>query len=127
MYECPIQETVGTMHSDLIEEQDNQIIFQIKQCIGYEINKEELLRALKYDRQQYEKGYEDGLNADRWIPVETALPEEEGEYITYTEDYDVYLSWWDGESFACQDRIHHCEGKVIAWQEKPRIVYRDKN
>ena len=120
MYDSPITELIGDMYTEMIEERENQIMVSVRQAIGYDISKEELIKALNYDRQQYKKGYEDGLNADKWIPVEAALPEEDGEYLTYTEDYDVYLSWWDGENFACQDRIHHCEGKVIAWQEKPK-------
>lgn len=31
-------------------------------------------------REWYQKGYQDGLNANRWIPVEERLPEED-EYI----------------------------------------------
>lgn len=33
----------------------------IKQTIGYSVDKEELIKALTYDRQQYEKGREDVL------------------------------------------------------------------
>lgn len=32
----------------------------IRQKVGYNINKDELVRALQYDREQYQKGYEDG-------------------------------------------------------------------
>ena len=120
MYNSPITELIGDMHTEMIKEHDNQIMFRVKQTIGYNIDKDELIKALNYDRQQYEKGYEDGLNADKWIPVKTTLPKEDGEYLTLTEENDVYLSWWDGKSFSCQDRIHHCEGEVIAWQEKPK-------
>ena len=36
-------------------------MIQLRQEIGYAVNKEELIKALQYDRQQYEKGYQDGL------------------------------------------------------------------
>lgn len=31
-------------------------------------------------REWYQKGYQDGLNADKWIPVEERLPESEDKY-----------------------------------------------
>ena len=60
----------------------------------------------------------------RWIPAGERLPKEDGEYLTSTEGYDVYLSWWDGKSFSCQDKKQHCEGEVIAWQKKPRPFWK---
>ncbi len=42
--------------------------------VGVQVDKEELLKALQYDREQYKKGYQDGLNADKWIPCEERLP-----------------------------------------------------
>lgn len=75
MYESPINiiETV----SDMVEKKiEGNIIVEIKKQLGIDISKEELIKALQYDRNQYEKGYQDGFNADRWIPVNDKLPEE---------------------------------------------------
>ena len=48
----------------VIEEQANahleQEIMSVVKRVGISVDKEELIRALKYDRGQYEKGYEDG-------------------------------------------------------------------
>lgn len=66
MYEPLIKVIQGQMQMKM--END---IFRTVQSYGIEVDKEELLRALKYDRQQYDAGYADG-KADavvhgRWI------------------------------------------------------------
>lgn len=37
-------------------------VMRAVQRVGISVDKEELIRALKYDRGQYEKGYDDGKN-----------------------------------------------------------------
>ena len=68
--------------SDMVtEEIDGNIIVEVKKQLGVDINKDELIKAINYDRNQYEKGYQDGLNADKWIPVsESGYPKPEDEY-----------------------------------------------
>jgi hypothetical protein len=44
-----------------MEQEENQLMMHLRQEIGYAVDKEELIKALQYDRQQYEKGYKDGL------------------------------------------------------------------
>lgn len=51
-YEPPITAKIA-------EDLDNQIVGEVLK-IGIDIDKDELIKALKYDREQYEKGYEDG-------------------------------------------------------------------
>lgn len=49
------------------------------QSVGFDINKEELTKALKYDRNQYEKGYADAIQ----------------DFINMSWEYlgDKYLDW----------------------------------
>ena len=54
-YESPVDIIIGQMETNL----ENDII-QAMQKIGIDINKEELIKALNYDRNQYETGYKDG-------------------------------------------------------------------
>ncbi|MBR3445597.1 MAG: hypothetical protein IKH14_07030 [Prevotella sp.] len=61
MYESPISIAERITH-EIASEKDNQIYKAIAQ-IGVDVNKEELILALNYDRGQYEKGYHDGLKA----------------------------------------------------------------
>lgn len=55
MYQSPI----NIIETAMKMEMENEYMSQIKCAIGLDINKEELIRALKYDREQYQKGYED--------------------------------------------------------------------
>lgn len=61
MYVSPITEIVSDVASEIIKDREDSLVMQIKQEILYDIDKEELIKALKYDREQYEKGYQDGL------------------------------------------------------------------
>ena len=43
----------------LAEFYDNAVVTQIRYQINVDVDKEELVKALKYDRDQYNKGYQD--------------------------------------------------------------------
>ena len=45
------------------DEQENRIVCTVQSALGIRVDKHELVRALAYDRDQYEKGYYDGCNA----------------------------------------------------------------
>jgi len=64
MYEPPIELVVSQFQNEIIKQQENQV-FQVVQNVGVNVDKAELLRALAYDRNQYEKGYGDGYEAGR--------------------------------------------------------------
>ena len=57
MYKSPIEIIYGQMQTQM--EGD---IFRAVQSYYPNVDKEELLRALQYDREQYNKGYVDGTN-----------------------------------------------------------------
>ena len=59
MYESPIEAIITEMHMQARKQQENDIYQAIQRC-DINVDKEELVRALQYDRQQYEKGYADG-------------------------------------------------------------------
>lgn len=59
-WESPITKIYGDIRNEIVRQDEENCIFAIKQAIGYEIDKEELIRALHYDREQYDKGYNDG-------------------------------------------------------------------
>lgn len=69
MYESPINLFV----SDIATQVDKQIeatIVTAVQKVGIDVDKDELIKALAYDRNQYEKGYRDGCKrkTGHWIP-----------------------------------------------------------
>lgn len=62
MYESPIIQTMmSDISEQIVKEQENQFMYQFQQTIGYDIDKDELIKALQYDRDQYQKGYADAI------------------------------------------------------------------
>lgn len=59
MYKSPIDLVVNQVSNLILEQQENQVIKAILST-GVKVDKEELIKALKYDRQQYGNGYNDG-------------------------------------------------------------------
>lgn len=55
MYESPVKQILGEMQVTY----ENECLKAI-QSYGFDVNKEELVKALEYDRNQYDKGYKDG-------------------------------------------------------------------
>lgn len=74
MYESPIEKIVQHIQENLIKQEEDHLMAQITETVGYQINKEELIKALKYDRNQYHIGFEDARKMyerakGEWIPV----------------------------------------------------------
>ena len=59
MYKSPIELLVADIQHQIVKQQDEEIYQAVLHYIP-NVDKEELLRALEYDRNQYEKGYADG-------------------------------------------------------------------
>lgn len=59
MYESPITLYYAPTLREISEMADKLIATEVQRICPV-VNEEELLKALKYDRGQYEKGYEDG-------------------------------------------------------------------
>lgn len=65
MYESPITLIYEELQSKIEEE-----IYRLIEQIGIEVDKDELIKALRYDRGQYEKGYTDAeaeRKEGKWI------------------------------------------------------------
>ena len=56
MYKAPIDIIYGDMTKRIDDD-----IYRLVQSYDINVDKHELFRALKYDRNQYEKGYADGV------------------------------------------------------------------
>lgn len=87
--------------------------------VGIDVNKDELIKAMQYDRDQYSKGYTNGYNAgynaDKWISVEDELPPKSYEmYLVYTKfdtiDMDIYSAIGGWKKCNC----------VTHWQPLPQ-------
>ena len=78
--ESPITVFQEQMQMQIAKDVEGEILRAVHK-VGVTVDKVELLKALKYDRDQYEKGYKDGLNVNKWIPVSERLPETDGQYL----------------------------------------------
>lgn len=60
-YESPISKIYGDIRNEIIRQDEENFMCTIEQMIGYKVDKDELIKALQYDRDQYNKGYKDGV------------------------------------------------------------------
>lgn len=92
MYRSPIEIITGQ-----IKLQTEGEIIKAVQQVGINVDKAELLRALRHDRGQYEKGYQDGYAAAKehgcWNGIE---------YDGYADGCPVYHLW---ECSCCHDEF----------------------
>lgn len=63
LYKSPIQIVQEQLSS--IESQLENETLKVIHKYGIYVDKDELIKALKYDRQQYDKGFEDGVHKCR--------------------------------------------------------------
>ena len=91
MYKSPIELVMGEMRMKL-----NGTITQAIQDINIDVDKEELERALQYDRGQYDKGYSDGYK-DAVKEFAKRLKEVMCSYINAEDDIDQVVEEMVGE------------------------------
>lgn len=119
MYENPIQETVEKICTQISKQKEEHLMAQVECSIGYRVDREELLKALRYDRDQYEKGYKDALESNKWIPVGERLPELGRRVLCQCRAniYEILKLTVDGWYYDSD----HCymESFVIAWMPLP--------
>jgi flagellar biosynthesis/type III secretory pathway protein FliH len=74
MYENPIEMIQRTINEKMKQEED-RYVYEIEQQVGFHIDKQELIRALNYDRDQYNQGYIDGKAVGYELGYQQALQE----------------------------------------------------
>lgn len=88
MYESPIEVYTSKIDGmvQLIQKKQEEHIYETVLNVGVNVNKEELVKALQYDRDQYAKGYQDGIEefAEKLLEMCT----QEGAY-EYVSAYDI--------------------------------------
>lgn len=133
MYNSPIK-MISRVVDNAIKEQQKQeetmIMAEITKQIGVDVDKDELIKALNYDRQQYEKGFVDGrfsgeheiesklvhietrfaiqkyrLNADTVDWIKRHLCEEIGQYLYENNLVTFNETNWDFKSEDNYDRV----------------------
>lgn len=122
-YKSPIGVIMKDIAQQMAVEFDNNVVKAV-QKYAIDVDKEELFRALAYDRNQYNKGFEDGFKAgkkDRWITFPG--PNKPGKYtVTYTSGEVGTCYWGSLKGVFCwlrnglREDITH---EVLAWMENP--------
>ena len=84
MYESPLTEICENIESQMTKQREDSLVYEIRQAVGYNIDKEELIKALQYDRNQYQKGYADALSVIEDIKAEIA-----DIYVGYRHGYEI--------------------------------------
>ena len=112
MYQSPIELLFTDIRHQIIEQQEEQIYQAVIHFVP-NVNRDELLRALKYDRGQYDKGYADGV-ADatpKWIPVTERLPEDASTVLAIDNDGTIssayYVGRWHSGGDLDEDAVTH--------------------
>ena len=128
-YEPPILGVINQVVNNIAEQRDNAIMVQIRDQIRVDVDKNELIRALNYDRNQFNEGYRKGYRdakekyeeSDRWIPVSERLPEEMGTYLVTLEYKEhgkgITTLWYHGKQIGWDLRVADV---VIAWKPLPK-------
>lgn len=97
MWESPINLIMNDMKTELVKRQEEQVLRAV-QSIGVDVDKEELIRALNYDRDQYEKGYRDAMaelvrckDCKHWYPdADCGMA---CEFTNMSQPEDGYCNW----------------------------------
>lgn len=129
MWESPIELQFGIndMVSEFIKgqtEQTEKYIVESVQSVGIKIDKDELIKAINYDRNQYEKGYEDGYSVEycdacegNWVYNEN--PKNNGRYLVAVQcgkDKGIIIGKYiDGRWMLFENEM------LIAWQPLPEV------
>ena len=97
MYQSPIS-IYETAMETIIEHRENAIFAKVQDAFDVQVDKKELIRALQYDRGQYEKGFQDGVASAevvKWIPVSERMPERFQPVIICRNGGKVETGWRD--------------------------------
>ena len=123
MYESPIAIVLRRM-SQKIEDDIMKAVQEVCVEVGVSVDKEELIKALQYDRDQYEKGYLDGkfhrAQENEWISVEERPPDPNEDCLVAAKvgDRTVVDLGERVESFNIRTGEHYCEWMIANdWDE----------
>lgn len=88
MYESPIEIFQHKIRTDISSHVDDAIYTAVVRT-DIHVDRDELIKALSYDRGQYDKGFSDGLEEGKpkWISVKDRLPKVKTHHkLNYTDN-----------------------------------------
>lgn len=106
-YMSPISLNVERITQDIREQHEQNVLHAVMQC-GINVDRDELIKALSYDRDQYLKGFRDGIEfAKTWISVtDQPEPAEDGVYWCYGY-------WFGSGRKQCETAEYFGEWKIV--------------
>lgn len=93
-YESSITRIENQLLSEMRKNEEDQFMCEVRQTIGYQIDKAELIKALNYDRDQYDKGYQDGKLAGY---RQAESEKRKGHWLINSDGYYPYCSICNNE------------------------------
>lgn len=112
--EDKIGKAINDAAESIAEQFDRYVLRQVAKT-GVSVDRDELVKALRYDRDQYDKGYNDGvkhgieISTPTWIPVTEMLPEPledvlvcENGFIDVAHYDEVLQKWFDNCSYEAE-------------------------
>ena len=92
-YQSPISQIYKDVEYKFKEDMENKVMEAVHH-FGISVDKEELIKALQYDRNQYDKGYSDGrasiVGEFESLKAEVCEPNE----MEYFENSNVWQKWF---------------------------------
>lgn len=97
-YMSPISLSVERIVQDFNEHTDRNVLHAVMQC-GINVDRDELIKALSYDRDQYRKGFNDGYEfAQTWISVKDRLPEYNVPVLVFDQLENMHVYQLDNDA-----------------------------
>lgn len=118
MYKSPIEKIYGEFETQMVREEEKMVIKAVRN-VGINVDKAELISALRYDRNQYTKGYEDSKNEvlDKIRAKITELDNKVCQQFLIEDAYkDVHHAYQD-----CLKIIDECKAEIEAQTVKPKV------
>lgn len=97
MYNSPIDTIVTQIQMQHKAQLENDI-FKAVQNVGVNVDKDELLKALQYDRGQYDKGYKDGIEVGIRDFAKFLIDKSENGVICIADMPDLVREMMEGEN-----------------------------
>ena len=96
MYESPLHAITKRTVKEISQRFDDMVLQEVIN-VGVHVDREELIKSLEYDRDQYNNGYEDGLvdGKPKWISVEDRLPEKGDSYLVVVKEKYPHEAKWN--------------------------------
>jgi hypothetical protein len=105
MYNSPIELLVTDIQNQIVKQQDEEIYQAVLHYVP-NVDREELLRALQYDRDQYHKGYADGKRDAMAELVRCKDCKHRGDDVHCPMYYEEEIEW-DDDGYIEADYVPH--------------------